>query len=225
MKRKGFDGSATILPLGIDSSLYSPDVRSSSLRESWKASNNDIVIGYLGRLVEEKGLDTLLDALARIPPSLSWQLVVVGSGPNERSFDDKARRFGLTPKIERVGYVSHDSAPKYLASFDILVVPSETQSSWKEQFGRVIIEALACGTPVIGSDSGEIPNLIKDTEGGLIFAERNPEALANCLRTLMHNPEKRRTLAERGRRVVHRDYTLSTLANQFATAIGQSVSA
>ena len=80
------------------------------------------------------------------------------------------------------GYIPHDEAARYLASFDVLVLPSETQPNWKEQFGRVVIEAMACGTPVVGSDSGAIPRLIESTGGGLIFHEGVPQHLADQLR-------------------------------------------
>jgi glycosyltransferase involved in cell wall biosynthesis len=90
----------------------------------------------------------------------------------------------------------------------VLVLPSHTLPTWKEQFGRVIAEALWCGVPVVGSDSGEIPWLIELTGGGLIFPEGDRDALARALGQLRREPQLRRALAEHGRAEVHRRFSL-----------------
>jgi glycosyltransferase involved in cell wall biosynthesis len=105
----------------------------------------------------------------------------------------------------------------------LLVLPSETRPNWKEQFGRVIIEAIACGTPVIGSDSGEIPYVLQATGGGFTFPEGQPEALAEKLQQLILNPLLRSQLVERGRAVVLQNYTNSSLAQRFAQTIEKAV--
>jgi glycosyltransferase involved in cell wall biosynthesis len=149
--------------------------------------------------------------------------VVVGTGPYEEAARARAGRLGLAERIIWTGYVPHDEAPHYLSSVDVLVLPSETRPNWKEQFGRVIIEALACGTPLVGSDSGEIPYVLRHTGGGLIFPEGKPEALAEQLRVMIIDPEMRGRLAEAGRRVVLRDYTDRALASRFAETVEDAV--
>jgi glycosyltransferase involved in cell wall biosynthesis len=119
--------------------------------------------------------------------------------------------------------VPHTEAPRYLAAFDMLVIPFETQSNWKEQFGRVIIEALVCGTPVVGSDSGEIPHLVEATGGGLVFPEGEADSLAACLTELIQDADRRQMLVEAGRQTVLRDYTQEALAKQFAEVIERAV--
>jgi L-malate glycosyltransferase len=94
--------------------------------------------------------------------------------------------------------------PSAYAQLDVLVLPSRTTPTWKEQFGRVIVEALWCNVPVVGSDSGEIPHVIELTGGGLIFREGDPEMLAERLRTLRAAPVLRRELAATGRQAVER---------------------
>ena len=110
--------------------------------------------------------------------------------------------------------------PHYINLMHTLVLPSETTDSfktltakgWKEQFGHVLIEAMACAVPVIGSDSGEIPNVID--QAGLVFPEGNASALADNLRLLMENPTRRQELAEAGyHRAINR-YTNRALAKQ-----------
>jgi glycosyltransferase involved in cell wall biosynthesis len=91
-----------------------------------------------------------------------------------------------------------------------LALPSLTRPNWKEQFGRVLIEALACGVPVVGSDSGEIPNVIG--EAGLVFAEGDEQALRARLSQLMANPDLRDELARKGRERVLAHYTQAQVA-------------
>ena len=150
-------------------------------------------------------------------------MVVVGAGPLEARFDAKAEELGLSDRITRVGFVPHEQAPAYLAALDLLVVPSETQPNWKEQFGRVVIEAMACGTPVVGSNSGEIPKLIADTGGGLIFAERQPLNLAEKLTMLIRDPALRAQLKAQGVESVRRRYTMPAIVEKFAAAISTAV--
>ncbi len=90
----------------------------------------------------------------------------------------------------------------------MVVLPSHTTPTWKEQFGRVIVEALWCGVPVVGSDSGEIPWLIGLTGGGLVFPEGDDAALAAALTELREAPELRRQLAGTGRATVERLFSV-----------------
>lgn len=103
--------------------------------------------------------------------------------------------------------------PEALNRFDVLVVPSRTRRNWKEQFGRVIIEAMSCGVPVVGSSSGEIPHVIGDPS--LVFPEDDVDALVRLLRNLLADPERRRQLGEAGRRRVLAHYTQRRIAEQY----------
>jgi glycosyltransferase involved in cell wall biosynthesis len=179
---------------------------------------DELLIGYVGRIVEEKGLRTLVGALARLPRT-SWRLVLIGAGPFEQNLDALFAQAGISDRVLKLGFVPHEDTPKYLAAFDLLVIPSETQKNWKEQYGRVIVEALACGTPVVGSDSGEIPNLIRSSGGGLVFAERNAEALAASLQEMMTSSRLREEFAERGRRWVVTNVSLQAVAEKIAATM------
>jgi len=99
-----------------------------------------------------------------------------------------------------------------MKEFDALVVPSETTPTWKEQFGRVIAEAFSMGLPVVGSDSGAVPEVIGDA--GLVFPERNHKALAACLQSLIDNPELLRDLSAKGRARAMELFTWRKLAQQ-----------
>jgi L-malate glycosyltransferase len=218
LRQKGYAGNTVALPGSVDPQLYTHCPVADALKQKLKQHDQEVLIGYVGRMVEEKGLKTLLHALQQLP-DLPWRLVMLGSGAYETEFDAIAQNLELSDRISRLGYISHGEAPLYLAAFDALVLPSETRPNWKEQFGRVIIEAMACGTPVVGSTSGEIPHLIQATGGGLTFPEANPTELANQLRQLILNPQLRLKLAEQGKRRVLQDYTNATLAQRFVHGI------
>jgi glycosyltransferase involved in cell wall biosynthesis len=218
LKQKGYPSDSVIFPAGVDLDIYFPQPNVEELRSQLCQAQNPVIIGYMGRIVEEKGLKTLLYALKQIQ-DLPWHLVMVGSGSYETEFDAITHELNLTNRINRVGYVPHSTAPNYLSAFDLLVLPSETRPNWKEQFGRVIIEAIACGTPVLGSDSGEIPYLIQATGGGLTFQEGQPESLAQQLKHLIMNTSLRSKLVEKGRASVLQNYTNTYLAKKLYETI------
>ncbi|MGG6267569.1 glycosyltransferase [Leptolyngbya sp. AN03gr2] len=220
MREKGYTGRSVLMPSGIDPTIYYP--RSNNLKPELGAKDHEVLIGYVGRVVEQKGLKTLLTALNEIR-ELPWRLVMVGTGEFDAEFDLIARELNLSDRIEKLGFVPFTDTPNYLSAFDVLVLPSETRANWKEQFGRVIIEAMACGTPVIGSDSGEIPHLINGTEGGLVFPEGDAIALSQRLSELIQNAELRSNYAETGKQSVLSNYTNSLLAQRFAETVKNTV--
>jgi glycosyltransferase involved in cell wall biosynthesis len=218
LRQKGFQAETLYLPAGIDPTLHVYRPEAEELRNKLQAKPTEFLLGYVGRLVEQKGLKTLLHALKQIE-SLPWRLIVIGSGPDADEFDAIAQTLQLSPRINRLGFVESKTVPLYLSALHGLVLPSETRLNWKEQFGRVIIEAMACGTPVIGSDSGEIPHLLQATGGGLVFPEGQPQALAEQLQRLMLQPALRSQLAQQGQQSVFNHYTSPMIAQQFAQAI------
>src|SRR5438270_6872382 len=156
-------------------------------------------VGYAGRLVESKGLGDLLAAVRRLEAPV--ELLLIGDGELRAELEGQAIP-GSSTRV--VSGLTHEQMAGAYAGLDVLVLPSRTTPTWKEQFGRVIVEALYCGVPVVGSDSGEIPWVIGLTEGGVIFPEGDAQMLARRLTELRAQPALRRTLAKRGRAAVAR---------------------
>lgn len=174
-------------------------------------------VGYAGRLVPEKGLDVLVDAVRRLSGEV--ELVVAGDGPLRdwlESVDLGSATLRLLPGVD------HDAMGEAYAAMDTLVLPSRTTAIWKEQFGRVLVEALWCGVPVVGSDSGEIPWVIKRTGGGRVVAEGDAAALARVLEELRADPDQRRALADRGRRVVAATFSVPAVADALGEVLQQA---
>ncbi len=143
-------------------------------------------VGYVGRLVVAKGIADLLDALALIPSTQNWRCVIVGAGPARASLETKTDSLGIRDRVEFRGAVAHDAVADVWRTLDVLVLPSRTTPEWVEQFGHVLIEAMANGIAVVGSSSGAIPEVIGDS--GVVFPEGDHHALARALTRLASDP-------------------------------------
>lgn len=205
LKQKGYQGPIAVLPqFGVDAQQFSPapvDRRSSR-------GARPFTIGYLGRLVEEKGLLVLLNALDGLVGD--WRLVIHGHGPLLEPLVSRAGALGFKSRVAIHRPVSSNEVPGVLRGLDALVLPSLSRPNWKEQFGRVLIEAMACGVPVIGARSGEIPNVIG--EAGLLFPEGAAGALRARLAELLSSERRRAELAARGRVRVLQHFTHEKIA-------------
>jgi glycosyltransferase involved in cell wall biosynthesis len=155
--------------------------------------------------VPEKGQHILLRALAQLDGD--WRLRLVGGGPMRAELESLARDLGIAERVTFLNQIPSTEMPAQYQEIDVLVVPSLTTPHWKEQFGpRATVEAMASGVPVIGSDSGAIPNVIAD-DAGLIVPEGDIDALAVALRKLRDDPALRAKLGQRGRARVQTHYT------------------
>jgi glycosyltransferase involved in cell wall biosynthesis len=194
------------IPPGVDIELFRPDsaMRAEALRRLEWRDDGAPVVGYLGRLVPEKGVRFLMSVLERVRPP--WRALLVGGGPLETEVRAWAGRHG--DRVRFVPAVRHDEVPLYLNVMDVLAAPSESAPHWREQLGRMIIEAFACGVTVMGSDSGEIPFTIGDA--GIVAGERDDAAWVDALSVLLEDTEKRRHLgaAGRARAVAHFDWRI-----------------
>lgn len=214
-RTKGYRNASTILPLGFDANQYfaTTDIKTRHL-----ASDRVTTFAFIGRVVEEKGLITLAAALGNIR-ELPWKLIMIGSGPYEKEVKVAIDQNGVADRVEWRGFVPHAEVANFYEAVDCLLLPSESRPNWTEQFGRVLVESMACGTPVIGSDSGEIPIIIRTTGGGLVFKEADPKDLADQLRKMIEDPVGRAATAVAGNQFVHQNYSLDKLADRFADAI------
>ncbi|MEM7126711.1 MAG: glycosyltransferase [Chloroflexota bacterium] len=203
LRQKGYRRAVEVIPqFGVDPSLFFPVMNS----RQWE--NGPLRIGYAGGLLPEKGLMDLLRACAALRGN--WTLSIVGEGSEKASLQAFIHEKGLSEKVTIAPRRSSGSMPEYYQTLDVLVLPSRTQSNWKEQFGRVLIEAMACQVAVVGSTCGEIPNVIH--QSGLVYDEGQWSELAQCLQQLMDNPTQREVLAKSGRRRILENFTMSRVA-------------
>jgi glycosyltransferase involved in cell wall biosynthesis len=219
LRQRGYKGQIKVIPqLGVDERVFKRQYQP-ELAKKLGIKPEEFVIGFVGRFVPEKGLLTLFDAL-KILSDKPWKLLLLGRGELELELRQKARENNWEDRIIFRESVPHEQVAQYINLMNTLVLPSETtyqfktfsSCGWKEQFGHVLIEAMACQVPVIGSNSGEIPHVIGDA--GLIFPEKDGKALANCIIKLMEKPDFAQYLGEKGYQRVMAQYTNKALAKQ-----------
>lgn len=165
-------------------------------------------IGFAGRLVEEKGVHDLLAAARRLAGPV--RVLFAGNGPLR---NELAGAGSGDVEIAILSDLNHDRMGEAYAEMDVLVLPSRTTETWTEQFGRVLVEALWCGVPVIGASSGEIPWVVSATGGGMTFPEGDVDALATAIAELRDRPDVRGELAAIGKESVERMFAVDAVAN------------
>jgi glycosyltransferase involved in cell wall biosynthesis len=206
LRAKGYGGPCAVIPqFGVDEELFTP-----APRDSQRDPARPFTIGAPNRLEPHKGIDWLLEAVSGLTGD--WRLRFAGNGPLATEIPGKAAALGIADRVSVERPVPSREVPALLRQFDVVVLPSLTTSWWKEQFGRVLIEAMACQVPVVGSDSGEIPHVIGD--GGLVVREADRNDLRDALTRLMADPDLGRELGQRGRARVLKQFTQASVAAQ-----------
>ena len=212
LRWKGFNKTICDLPHSYDPILFKiPTTETKeALKKKYQIPPEKVVISYFGRLTEEKGIADLLEAQKMIQSNgeiKNAYFLWVGNGPLEEMV---RKQTPLLPAFP------HDQVGNALALSDILVLPSRTVSNWKEQFGRILVEAMACGSAVIGSDSGEIPHLIQRSGGGSVFREGNIPSLVEEIKELVTQPEKLKILKDTGHHYVKTELTHEAVSKNLA---------
>lgn len=202
-REKGYRGPLAVIPqFGVDPTLFSPP--------DTPRDRERVHFAYAGRLVPEKGLDLLLDALDGVPGD--WRLTILGEGPAQEALQARVDRMPWKERVTFRASIPSVAMPDFYRGIDVLVLPSRSSPNWTEQFGRVLIEAMASGAAVVGSDSGEIPHVVGDA--GVIFPEEDVGALRAALTRFLREPTLRDELGERGRERVLERFTQRHVARE-----------
>ncbi len=209
-RAKGYRGPAATVPNAVDTQLFRPLERAVCRRQlGWPLDR--LMVGYVGRLVERKGLIDLVHSLHRCSPDVT--AAFIGDGPMGEELQ-RQKDAGLGDRILLVPGKPLAELPVVMNALDVLILPSWTVPTWKEQFGRVIIESHACGVPVIGSDSGAIPEVIEG--GGLVYPERDVDRLAAAIMTMKNEATQRQVMGQAGFEQVQAKYTWQRVAERMA---------
>jgi glycosyltransferase involved in cell wall biosynthesis len=208
LREHGFGGPLAVLPqLGIDPEEFRP-ADATDLRR--RLGLDRFTVGFAGRFVETKGILVLLEALRGA--AFDFQLLLLGRGPLEPEIRARVASGGWSNRVKIVSGLGHREIARYYRCMDVMVLPSLTRPPSKEQFGHVLIEAMASEVPVIGSDCGEIPNVIGDA--GFLTPEGDAKALLGALARVAASPALRREMGTAGRRRVLDLYTHDGLARR-----------
>ncbi|HEY6171320.1 MAG TPA: glycosyltransferase family 4 protein [Candidatus Kapabacteria bacterium] len=198
LTEENFSAPTKMVGYGVDTDSFRSVSESTkrSLREKLDIPNEATIVGFIGRMMWMKGLDLLLDSFAKLKRNTDKPLILllVGSGTDEPEILSRANDLGLSSSIRHITSVPQTEVPPYIALMDILVLPSRRVRMWAEQFGRVLVEAMAARTLVIGSSSGAIPEVIGNA--GFVFEENNANDLFRVLSQVVNlsEDEKNRML-------------------------------
>jgi glycosyltransferase involved in cell wall biosynthesis len=206
---KGFRGEMRVIGLGVDVERFAP--------RAGERPPGPFRVGYVGRLEARKGVHVVIAALAALVANPTGapevELEVHGSGPHEATLRDLVAAHGLHRRVRFHGYCAHDHLPDVYRRLDVVVVPSQTTPAWVEQFGRVAVEAMASGVPVVVSASGALPEVVADA--GVVVPEADVEAWAAAIRSLAEHPDETRRRAILGTARA-RDFSWESVAAEHA---------
>jgi glycosyltransferase involved in cell wall biosynthesis len=217
-------GRVELVYHGIDLDRFSAGNASLRMRDG-RHPADPVVILSVGRLVEKKGTEVLLDALSRLPSSLHWRLVHVGSGPLKERMQRKARRLGIDARIEWRGALTQEKVLAEYRNADLFALASRVaRDGDRDGLPNVLLEAQSQGLACVATRVSAIPELLRDGHTGLLVEENHPAALARALEALIAGPARRRALGQAGQarvaEVFSLDSNIEPLARRFGLAAG-----
>ncbi|MBE0569819.1 MAG: glycosyltransferase [Deltaproteobacteria bacterium] len=191
----------TVIPMGIDTERFRPDGgMRDSCRKGLGISPGEVVVLFTGRMVWEKGVYDLVHAAKLVkaePGGAPVRYVMVGMGPEREAVMARAGEIGLGKSFLFVESHPYDRMRELFNAADLFVLPSISTRMWKEQFGMVLVEAMACGTPVVSTSSGSIPEVVGDA--GILVPANDPGELAQAIASLCLDGNMRQDLGRKGR--------------------------
>jgi phosphatidyl-myo-inositol dimannoside synthase len=193
MKKKGASRGLVLLPYFVNRDRFrikSESEKNEVLKKLKLAEN--ATIGFMGRLVEEKGIREFMEIADFVLKNKKCNIIVIGKGP----LHDEVSLWTKTKTNTVLLNLTHSEVPGVLPALDVLLCPSQTRHHWKEQFGRMLIEAFASGVAVIGSDSGEIPHVVEDS--GLVLGEQDLASWKNQTLRLIEDEKIRKEWIQKG---------------------------
>ena len=214
LKFKGLKG--TFPQLGVDYDRFAQPItpkKMDAIRQKLNIEDKDFVYGYIGRLTLEKGIEDMIYAFE------SWdrpntRVLIIGNGEEDyiNNLNALIDKLNLNHIISIHPAIAFDDIPAYFQFLNIAILLSHTTPVWKEQFGRVLVESMAAGTPVIGSDSGAIPLVVGET--GYIAPEKDILAIREALIEAYDNKSKYQKLAKLGQKRSESEFSYTAIANK-----------
>ncbi len=217
--------TACLPQFGVDPAIFAPltDAAKGERRRGANLPVEGFLIAYCGRLVPEKGIADLLEAFRLLPQSgPRITLLIMGTGKLEEEVRAASSR---DPRIRLCPPSTYPEISEFLQMIDLLVLPSRTSAGpaiwWKEQFGHILIEAMACEVASIGSNSGAIPEILGDA--AVVFPEGNVAALTSLIESFLANPGRARDVGAAQRERVLQHYTHQQVAKGWSAFLQQCV--
>lgn len=208
-----------IIPMGVDLEAFSPKKKDASIRKKLGVEGEFILT--VGRMAEKKGFRYLIEAMPLILEKLpKAKLVLIGDGPDKQMLEELARKLKLESSVIFAGKVTHKELENWYPTADVFVLPSIiAKGGDTEGLGVVFLEAIASGTPIIGSNVGGIPDIIKHGETGLLVEQKNTKELAGAVVRILTDGKLNRHVTTNAIKFVRENFTWDIVADKFAEMI------
>lgn len=216
----------TVIPAGLDCETFKPTEKDNQLAKTLNLSSDSIRILFVGRLVPEKGIFDLLEAFSMLLKSTqNVELMVVGSGtPSmQTQLNRRVADLKIGDKVKFLGSVPYSKMAQIHSLADLFCLPSVSTKIWAEQFGYSLVEAMACGKPVISTFSGSIPEVVKDRSTGILVQPNDPVGLKNGLQELVLDKQEREAFGRNAREWVLQQFEANKVAEQLAKVYSRFV--
>jgi len=202
-----------VIPMGIDPAKFQKSIII-DMKQKHKTSH---IVLSVGRLIDWKGtiylINAMPDVIRKYPDT---QLLIAGSGPEHDSLSQRVRELGLENNVTFLGIISNEELSSYYHSADVFVLPSINKDGKTEALGVVLLEAMASGCPVIGSNVGGIPDIIVDGESGFLVPEQNPHVLAERIVQLLSDDDLQEQFRQNGLKRVREKFSWDKISKDFA---------
>lgn len=214
----GISHKLLVIPPGVNPKVFHPiiPIKNSEV----KSRNGDTIpkILTLTRLIKWKGTRYLIEAMAIVLKQLpEARLIVCGDGVERNNLEELAQRLGLSKNIKFMGRVPNDQLPDYYRKASVFVLPSIVNDTGEtEAFGVVLLEAMACGTPVVGSNVGGIPDIITDGWNGYLTKEKNPQDIADKIIKILSDREMGKRFSENGLQKINERFSWEVVVKQIS---------
>ena len=217
MREYGFRSKLQSIPLGFDKEVFNPNIKDYKKIRAKYCKNNELMILSVARLVEKKGLEYLIRAFHKVNKKRKdVKLVIVGSGILRNKLEQLVKDLKLNDNVFLVGEITHDVLPKYYKASDIFVLPSIIDSQGdRETQGVVYVEAMATKIPVIGTNTGGIPDVISSKNLGILVEQKNPDQLTEAILKLLNDKDLREYYADNAYNHVMKNFTWESIANKY----------
>jgi glycosyltransferase involved in cell wall biosynthesis len=171
------------------------------------------IIGYVGRLSKEKGIMNLVKSIPEVvKKDEKVKFLIIGNGNLEQEIHQYICKENLDSKVESIGWISHEDLPTYLNRMKLLVMPSYT-----EALPRVMLEAMSCGTPVLATEVGAIPDIISDKNTGFLIKNNTPESIARNIVKILNYPNLE-SISKNARARIMKEFTFEIALEQYRSA-------
>ncbi|HYA77955.1 MAG TPA: glycosyltransferase family 4 protein [Verrucomicrobiae bacterium] len=209
----------SVVPAGIDCERFKPTERDTQVAEKIGVSKDSIRILFVGRLAPEKGIFDLLNAFSMLRRNVqNVELLIVGSGSSvmQLQISRFIANLKIADKVKLLGSLEYPNMPPIHNLADVFCLPSVPTKTWAEQFGYAMVEAMACGKPVVSTSTGSIPEVVKDRATGIFVKPNDPNGLESALEELIINKQERDTFGRNGREWVLEKFEANKIAGQLA---------